>query len=225
MRKVICLLACACLLAAWSAKAEIRLPAVLGDNMVLQRDTEARLWGWADPGKTVRIRTSWNGRTYRVRADAEGEWQALVATTGAGGPYTISISDGKPVTLENILLGEVWICAGQSNMEMPVQGFLGQPCLHAAETMRDARLYPDIRLFTVARDSVRTPQEDCRGEWLCPDPATVGAFSAVGYYFGRSLNQYLGVPIGLITTNWGGTNIEAWMSEASNAKLGVDAAY
>ena len=223
MKKIVCLLTC--LLCACFAKAEVRLPAILGDNMVLQRNDEARLWGWADPGKIVRIRTSWNDRTYRARADAQGRWQACVLTTEAGGPYTISISDGKPVTLKNILLGEVWICAGQSNMEMPVQGFLGQPCLHASETMRDARLYPDIRLFTVARDSVRTPQEDCGGEWLCPDPATVGAFSAVGYYFGRSLNQYLGIPIGLVTTNWGGTNIEAWMSEESNAKLGVDAAY
>ena len=207
------------------SEAEVRLPSVLGDNMVLQRDSQVNLWGWAKPRKSVRIKTSWNRKRYRVRADSEGKWIVKVVTTGAGGPYTITFSDGKKTRLENILLGEVWICSGQSNMEMPVQGFLGQPCFHAAETMRDARLYPDIRLFTVARDSTDTPRDDCKGEWLLSDPKSVGAFSAVGYYFGRCLNQYLGVPIGLITTNWGGTNIEAWMSPESNAKLGVDEEY
>lgn len=200
--------------------AEVRLPSVLGDNMVLQRNSEVNLWGWAQPGKKVRVKTSWNRKRYRVRVDAEGKWLVKVRTGEAGGPYTITISDGKKVKLENILLGEVWICSGQSNMEMPVQGFLGQPCYHAVETMRDARLYPDIRLFTVARDSTDVRKEDCRGEWLLPDPATVGAFSAVGYFFGRCLNQYLGVPVGLVLLQWGGTNIEAWMSPESLDKTG-----
>ena len=224
MRKVLLLIA-VLLGAVTLSRAEVKLPAVLGDNMVLQRDSQVNLWGWAKPRKVVKIKTSWNRKRYRVRADADGKWLVKVVTTGAGGPYSITFSDGKKTRLENILLGEVWICSGQSNMEMPVQGFLGQPCLHAAETMRQARLYPDIRLFTVARDSTDTPRDDCKGEWLLSDPKTVGAFSAVGYYFGRCLNQYLGVPIGLITTNWGGTNIEAWMSPESNAKLGVDEEY
>ena len=208
-----------------AAMAEVRLPAVLGDNMVLQRNSVVNLWGWATPSKKVKVRTSWNKMRYRVRAGVDGKWVVKALTSGAGGPYTITISEGNRVRLKNILLGEVWICSGQSNMEMPVQGFLGQPCLHAAETMRQARMYPDIRLFTVARDSTDTPRDDCKGEWLLSDPETVGAFSAVGYYFGRCLNQYLGIPIGLITTNWGGTNIEAWMSPESNAKLGVDDEY
>ncbi len=224
MRKVLLLIA-VLLGAVTLSRAEVKLPAVLGDNMVLQRDSQVNLWGWAKPRKVVKIKTSWNRKRYRVRADADGKWLVKVVTTGAGGPYYITFSDGKKTRLENILLGEVWICSGQSNMEMPVQGFLGQPCLHATETMRQARLYPDIRLFTVARDSTDTPRDDCKGEWLLSDPKSVGAFSAVGYYFGRCLNQYLGVPIGLITTNWGGTNIEAWMSPESNAKLGVDEEY
>ena len=224
MRKVLLLIA-VLLGAVTLSRAEVKLPAVLGDNMVLQRDSQVNLWGWAKPRKVVKIKTSWNRKRYRVRTDADGKWLVKVVTTGAGGPYSITFSDGKKTRLENILLGEVWICSGQSNMEMPVQGFLGQPCLHATETMRQARLYPDIRLFTVARDSTDTPRDDCKGEWLLSDPKTVGAFSAVGYYFGRCLNQYLGVPIGLITTNWGGTNIEAWMSPESNAKLGVDEEY
>ena len=205
--------------------AEVRLPSVLGDNMVLQRNSEVNLWGWAQPGKKVRVKTSWNRKRYRVRVDADGKWLVKVRTGEAGGPYTITISDGKKVKLENILLGEVWICAGQSNMEMPVQGYLGQPCLHAAETMREARLYPEIRLFTVGRDSTDVLKDDCAGEWLLSDPASVGAFSAVGYFFGRCLNQYLGVPIGLITTNWGGTNIEAWMSAESASRAGIDEEY
>ncbi len=224
MRKVLLLIA-VLLGAVTLSRAEVKLPAVLGDNMVLQRDSQVNLWGWAKPRKVVKIKTSWNRKRYRVRTDADGKWLVKVVTTGAGGPYSITFSDGKKTHLENILLGEVWICSGQSNMEMPVQGFLGQPCLHATETMRQARLYPDIRLFTVARDSTDTPRDDCKGEWLLSDPKSVGAFSAVGYYFGRCLNQYLGVPIGLITTNWGGTNIEAWMSPESNAKLGVDEEY
>ena len=224
MRKVLLLIA-VLLGAVTLSRAEVKLPAVLGDNMVLQRDSQVNLWGWAKPRKVVKIKTSWNRKRYRVRTDADGKWLVKVVTTGAGGPYSITFSDGKKTRLENILLGEVWICSGQSNMEMPVQGFLGQPCLHATETMRQARLYPDIRLFTVARDSTDTPRDDCKGEWLLSDPKSVGAFSAVGYYFGRCLNQYLGVPIGLITTNWGGTNIEAWMSPESNAKLGVDEEY
>ena len=105
--------------------AEVRLPSVLGDDMVLQRNSEVNLWGWAKPGKKVRVKTSWNRKRYRVRVDADGKWLVKVHTGEAGGPYTITISDGKKVKLENILLGEVWICAGQSNMEMPVQGYLG----------------------------------------------------------------------------------------------------
>ena len=98
------------------SEAEVRLPSVLGDNMVLQRDSQVNLWGWAKPRKSVRIKTSWNRKRYRVRADSEGKWIVKVVTTGAGGPYTITFSDGKKTRLENILLGEVWICSGQSNM-------------------------------------------------------------------------------------------------------------
>ena len=104
----------ALLSAAVMMKAEVRLPAVLGDNMVLQRNSEVNIWGWATPRKTVRVKTSWNHKTYRVRSDADGKWLVKVATKDAGGPYTIKISDGKKVKLENILLGEVWICSGQT---------------------------------------------------------------------------------------------------------------
>ncbi len=220
MKRILCLLCALCAVA--SARAKIELPALLGSGMVLQRDAEVRLWGDAAAGAEVEILTSWDGARYAVRADRAGHWEAKVRTGAAGGPHSITLSDGEPLTLDDILLGEVWICAGQSNMEMPVQGFFGQPCYHAAETMRDAALWPDIRLFTVERSSQAVPQRDCRGAWLHPTPANVGAFSAVGYFFGRCLHRYLDVPVGLVAVHWGGTNIEAWMDAAALAGLDVD---
>ena len=123
-RVIICLVAA---LMTFGAEAKITLPRLVGDNMVLQRNTEVNLWGEATPSKKVTITTSWNDQTYRTTADKDGKWAVKVATTEAGGPYTITISDGEKVVLDNILLGEVWICMGQSNMEMPVGGFVPLP--------------------------------------------------------------------------------------------------
>ncbi len=203
-------------------QAKIKLPSLLCDNMVLQRNTEVNLWGSATPEAIVKVTTSWNGAIYKTHAGKDGKWLVKVKTADAGGPYSIIISDGSERVLTNILLGEVWICAGQSNMEMPVQGFFGQPCYNAVETMREAVKYKNIRLFTVNRNSRQEPQEDCKGEWLCSNPETVGAFSAVGYFFGRCLNQFTEIPVGLINTSWGGTNIEAWMTQESLDKLDID---
>ena len=125
MKRVILLVAAA--LMAFGAEAKIKLPALVGSNMVLQRNTEVNLWGEAAPSKKVTITTSWNDQTYKTTADKDGKWAVKVATIDAGGPYTITISDGEKVVLDNILLGEVWICLGQSNMEMPVSGFVYQP--------------------------------------------------------------------------------------------------
>lgn len=202
--------------------ANVFLPSIIGNNMVLQRNSSVMLWGKANPNSTVKLKTSWNNETYKAKADADGNWCHKVRTTEAGGPYSITIDDGSPLVLSNILLGEVWICAGQSNMEMPVQGYFGQPCSNAVETIRDAKKYPDIRLFTVSRNSQETPQDDCKGEWKLSSSETVGMFSAVGYFFGRCLSQYLDIPIGLINVSWGGTNIEAWMSAESMEKINVN---
>lgn len=202
--------------------AKVSLPSLVGDNMVLQRNRIITLWGKATPNSIVKIKTSWNGKEYETKTKANGDWNQNVQTTDAGGPYSITIDDGTPLVLSNILLGEVWICAGQSNMEMPVQGYLGQPCSNAVETIRDARKYPEIRMFTIPRNSQEVPQDDCNGEWRLSSPAAVSTFSAVGYFFGRCLNQYLDIPIGLINVSWGGTNIEAWMSEESLKRIKVD---
>lgn len=217
MKRIV--LAALVLLMAMDVAAKVKLPAVLGDNMVLQRNTEVNFWGEAEADAKIRITTSWNNEKYTTTADDEGKWAVKLTTGEAGGPYTITINDGDKVVLENILLGEVWICGGQSNMEMPVNGFINQPVEGAAETVMDAASYPGIRMFTVARNSTLEPQSDCKGEWLCSTPASVASFSAAGYFFGLELYKALGIPVGLLTSNWGGSTIETWMSKESVAEI------
>lgn len=206
-----------------SASAEVKLPGVLSNDMVLQRNTEVNLWGEAAPNRRVRIRTSWDNARYDVRADEAGRWSVRVATGDAGGPYSITFDDGDRVTLENILLGEVWICGGQSNMEMPVCGFMYQPVEGSVDAIVDAGSYPEIRLFTVPHISSAEPLTDCDASWEVSTPESVCRFSAVGYFFGLTLHKVLGVPVGLITPNWGGSTIETWMTEESiDAIEGID---
>jgi sialate O-acetylesterase len=203
-----------------SVNAKIELPRLLGDNMVLQRHAEVNLWGKSDTGKEIAVRTSWNNKAYKTKADKSGNWAVKVQTGEAGGPYSITLNDGEELILNNVLLGEVWICSGQSNMEFPICGFINQYNEGSLETIIEAKKYPDIRLFTVEKNAVDTPQDDCKGgKWLISDYASVSAFSAVAYYFGKMLHEALDVPIGLIATSWGGTRIEAWMTEESISKL------
>ena len=203
-----------------AAKAEVKLPSVLGSGMVLQRNTEVNLWGTADNGKTVTVETSWNNAKYKVNADENGAWSLKVTTGEAGGPYTITFSDGKKKTvLEDVLLGEVWICGGQSNMEMPVCGFMNQPVEGCVDVIMNAGDYPGIRMFTVARCSTNEPQSDCKGEWRHSTPAAVSEFSATAYFFGLTLYKMLRIPVGLVTSNWGGSTIETWMSKESIASI------
>lgn len=206
-----------------AAPARVTLPSLMSDNMVLQRDTMASIWGEAAPGATVSITPSWDGATYTAKADKDGRWLAKVRTGKAGGPYSITISDGEPVVLNNVLLGEVWICGGQSNMEMQVHGFMHQPVAGGLEAILDAPDYPTMRMFTVERAESDKPLDDCGGAWLESTPKAVADFSACGYFFGRLLNKILGVPVGLITSNWGGTAAEPWMDkEALEAVEGID---
>lgn len=214
------LLFCGIMLAAAAApvRSEVKLPAVIGSNMVLQRNTDARLWGTAQPGSTVEITGSWTDQKVTAKADKEGKWATMIPTTEAGGPYTMTFSDGhgSPTELTGVLLGEVWICSGQSNMEMPVGGYMSQPVEGGNQAALDAPLYPDIRMFTVPRRlSADTPAQACDNVWLKPTPLSVRTFSAAGYFFGRELSKMLGVPVGLIAANWGGTPIESWMSPVS----------
>lgn len=171
--------------------------------MILQRETNAPIWGKSDPNKNIEITTSWNNKKYTVSADAQGNWKISVETPAAGGPYTITISDGKPVKLNNVLIGEVWICSGQSNMEMQVEGWGGKVTNYQQELV-EAQNYPNIRLLQVERATSPQPLEDIKvagNGWQVCSSKTVADFSAVGYFFGRDIHKYQNVPVGLINTH------------------------
>lgn len=195
--------------------AEVKLPAIFCDNMVLQQQTEAAIWGKADRNSSIKVTTSWNGKSYSTKATAEGSWKLKVSTPKAGGPYEITISDGKMLKLRNVLIGEVWVCSGQSNMEMPMKGFKNQPILGSSDAVA-LSANPNIRLFTVKKATSLEPLDDFSGEWKTCIPENVYEFSATAYYFGRMLNKALDVPIGLINSSWGGTRIEPWISESGS---------
>ena len=192
--------------------AQLSLPSIFGDNMVLQQQTNAAIWGNATANATISVRTSWNNRTVTTRADREGLWKIKIPTPSAGGPYTVTISDGKPVTLRNVMIGEVWICSGQSNMEMPMKGLRNQPITGSNEYIATST-NNSIRLITVPRITSLTPLDDFTGSWKSCEPENVAEFSATAYFFGLMLNEALNVPVGLICTSWGGTRIEPWISE------------
>ncbi|MBR1927309.1 MAG: sialate O-acetylesterase [Bacteroidales bacterium] len=203
-----------------SSEAAVRLPAILGDNMVLQQQSTAKFWGWASPGATVRIRTSW-GENGLTKAGADGSWLVKVRTPEASfEKRSVTISDGQSLTLENILIGEVWLCSGQSNMEIPVQGGRDCPIENSQRIMVESARYPDIRLFSVKIDGSLHPKEDVTGSWKQASPEAVKTFSAVGYLFGRNLRQALDVPIGIINASCGGTWIEAWFPAELQKEFG-----
>lgn len=201
-------------LLASGARAEVQLPAVIGNHMVLQQNTEVNLWGKAQANAKVTIRPSWTKTKYTATADGEGRWKTTIATTSAGGPYTLTFSDGSKTKTEltDILLGEVWVCSGQSNMEMPLRGYPNQPVEGSAEAIAAAGDNTGMRFFTVPRKSTNEPQYDCESEWKQCSPMTARSFSAMGYFFGLELYRLLKIPVGLIESDYGGTPIESWMS-------------
>lgn len=193
-------------------QAEISLPKFFASDMVLQQQTTVKIWGKADPNKRVKVFTSWNLKRYKTTADNNGDWSIAFNTGKAGGPYFITISDGKLLKLNNILLGEVWLCSGQSNMEMPMKGFMGQP-IEGGNTAIMQSENDQLRLFRVARKADLEEQTDVVGRWEEALPISVRDFSATAYYFGKILQETLNVPVGLICSSWGGSIIEAWMDE------------
>ena len=178
--------------------------------MVLQQQTECHIWGWAEPGKKIMVLTSWDKKSHSTSAHWDGRFEVVIKTPKAGGPYSIWFRDGDTVQLSNVMIGEVWICSGQSNMEMQMKGFKQQPVEGTTEELlrcKDSQL----RLFTVKRHASLTPIDDVTGQWSEANSASVRDFSATAYYFGRALRATLDVPVGLIVTSWGGSACEAWM--------------
>ncbi len=196
-----------------NASAKVSLPNIFTDNMVLQREINVRIWGEADKNKKITV--EFNGQKLSAKADKEGYWEVFLAPMEAGGPFDMKISGDEEILLKNILIGDVWICSGQSNMEWIVQN------VKMAEEEISYANYPSIRFFTVPNKVSTTPLDDIgEAEWKVCSPETVGDFSAVGYFFGKGLKQQIDVPIGLINTSWGGTVIETWTSTESLQKTG-----
>ena len=187
-----------------SAYAELRLPSVVGSRMVLQQEVKAPLWGWDEPRQAVTVIGSW-GASVEVKANADGKWMAFLQTPSHGGPFTVTIEGSERVILENVLIGEVWLCAGQSNM-----GWRLGATFDGAEDGATAN-YPNLRIFRSERNHQPTPQDDCVADWKVCDPVSAEACSAVTFYFARKIHEELGVPVGVILQPYAGTPIEGWM--------------
>ncbi len=194
-------------LAALQQEPALALPALFSDGLVLQQQTRAPLWGRAAPGALVELRASWDAEPLAVTADAEGRWRAELVTPAAGGPFELRIASGAQVrVLADVLVGEVWLASGQSNMEW----HLADGVEGGAEAVR-ASEDPSLRFFTVADALAPAPQADFEGRWLAASPASAPGFSACAYFFARRLRAELGVPVGIVSAAWGGTPAEAWM--------------
>jgi sialate O-acetylesterase len=212
-RRTVLVSLCALCVALWCGVtwSEVKIPAVLGDNMVLQQKSLINVWGWAAPGEIIRVRAGWTKTPASVKTGSDGKWSVQLRTSKAGGPYTMSIEGTNKVLLQNIMLGEVWVCSGQSNMEFTIKMLGGWNGAYRAD--REDLItnkYSSLRLFTVAKDTSRIPLDTCRGRWAEANPEVVENFSATAYFFGRELSRKLGVPVGLVATSWGGTPAEAW---------------
>ncbi|HAF77169.1 MAG TPA: sialate O-acetylesterase [Maribacter sp.] len=199
-----------CLLVTTFAKAEITLPKIFSNEMVLQRESDVLLYGWADPNEEFTIYTSWNDESLAVKTGNDAKWEITVKTPEAGGPFQI-IFKGKSneITLKDVLIGEVWLCSGQSNMEWSANSKIANRDFEV-----DNANYPNIRLFTVAKRTAEYPQEDVAGTWVACSPETMQDFSAVAYFFARKVQKELNIPIGLIDNAWGASSAEVWTPES-----------
>lgn len=201
-------------IAAATSEAKVWLPQILSDHLVLQQNSDANLWGKAAPSSKVSVKVSWTTEEYSVKADRQGNWKLAVKTPAAGyTPYSITVADKDGgVTLSDVLVGEVWLCGGQSNMEMPLDGFGSCPVEGALEEVALSGQYRDkIRLVKIPKTGAETPQDTVQGTWQVSTPETAGWFTAVGWHFAKMLNSVLDVPVGLVSCNWGGSAVESWL--------------
>jgi sialate O-acetylesterase len=207
LKSIVCFLS-AFFLFCLTLSANVSLPSVFGDNMVLQQKSDVKIWGWAKTWERVTIKAEWMKEELSVVADNQGTWSITFPTPSAGGPYKMTISGFNRIEFNNVLIGEVWLCSGQSNMEWSARSGI----INAEEEIKNAD-YPQIRLFSVYHSTSKFPQEHLTGQWSECNPETMQSFSVVAYFFARKLNRELGIPVGLINSSWGGTPAEAWMPE------------
>ena len=199
--------------------AKIKLPSIIASNMVLQRNTSVKIWGWATPGEKISIKASWISEILKITASENGRWEIAIKTTLSKESQSIQLKSSESnINLENILFGEVWVCSGQSNMRMPLKGYTGQPTfagnLAVATSKND-----NLRLFSISENGSPTPLDSVSNykKWEIAAPETSKDFSAVAYFYGKQLQEILDVPVGLIMTSWGGTRIQPWMSKEAVA--------
>ena len=197
------------------SQAKVKLPHLVSDNMVIQQQTDVRLWGWAKAGSKVVATTSWSDQRSEAKADKQGRWLLTVKSPKASyTPLSITFDDGDgQVTIHNVLSGEVWVCAGQSNMEMPVKGFGNCPVLNYNQEVLNAAGKCQVRSAKIPSIMRMTPQEDADTYWRECSPQTVGEFSATGYFFAKVVNKALDIPVGLIEANKGGSRVESWLTK------------
>ena len=191
-----------------SAFAQLRLPSIISSGMVLQQNDTVTLWGWGNPGEKVVISTSWNYRSDSINVNNRANWKIKVKTPAAGGPYSVIIKGSNTFVLTDVLIGEVWVCSGQSNMEWGYTNGLKDIKDELPNSSNK-----NIRFFNIPKTTANHQQDDVKGEWKVCDSNTLKTFSAVGYFFGKKLNKELNTPIGLINSSWGGTPAEVWTPE------------
>ncbi len=197
-----------------SASAQLKLPAQVSDYMVLQQQTKANLWGYTSAGKTVSVTTSWNTQRYTAKADKDGRWLLCIDTPeGSFQERQVTISDGTDTrTLQHVLIGEVWMASGQSNMQMPMKGFNNCPVEGYLDEVTNAYAWKGrIRMATLATNDAFEPLEMSEGEWKECTPATMPNFSATAYFFAQTLTKNLNVPVGILANAWGGSRVEGWL--------------
>lgn len=188
-----------------NAWAKVRLPNIIGSHMVLQQKSKVKLWGWAAASETITIKTTWDTTTYKAVANNGAQWESEINTPAAGGSYTITIEGENKIVLEDVLIGEVWVCSGQSNMEWSGDQDLKESIDEAPKANQ-----PEIRLFYVTKSTALYPQDNLEGKWVVCSPESMIHFSAIGYFFGKKINSSIKTPVGLINSNWGGTPAETW---------------
>ncbi len=212
---VIVFLTVICISNSNSIFAKIKLPGIIASNMVLQRNTSVKIWGWAKSGEKISIKTSWITNEIKFSTPENGRWEVILKTTLSKVPQTIQlISLESNIKLENILFGEVWVCSGQSNMRMPLKGYSGQPTFEGNSAIANSR-NNNIRLFSIAENGCPTPLDTVASykKWDEANPNNTKDFSAVAYFYGQKLQEILDVPVGIVMTSWGGTRIQPWMSK------------